>query len=65
MGFAHSKESTITTVNAFGGQNCGSDDVWTLEDRQVFYSWKDWRLMRTEDCLFIWCDAIALEFRYQ
>ncbi len=27
------------------------------------YRWKDWRLVRSRDCLYIWCDTCALEFR--
>jgi hypothetical protein len=41
----------------------GSDDVWAFE-ANVFYRWKDWRLIRSKDSLFIWCDAIALELRF-
>uniref|UniRef100_A0A183BQ64 E3 ubiquitin-protein ligase n=1 Tax=Globodera pallida TaxID=36090 RepID=A0A183BQ64_GLOPA len=38
----------------------GSDDVWTVEEG-MFYRWKDWRLIRTKDSMFLWCDAVALE----
>lgn len=27
------------------------------------YKWNDWRLLRTKDTLFLWCDAVAIEFR--
>ena len=38
----------------------GMEDVWTLE-AGAFYRWKDWRLIRAKDSLFVWCDAVALE----
>ncbi|KAL3124758.1 hypothetical protein niasHT_001595 [Heterodera trifolii] len=38
----------------------GSEDVWSVEEK-VFYRWKDWRLIRSKDSLFLWCDAVALE----
>jgi len=40
----------------------GMEDVWTLE-AGAFYRWKDWRLIRAKDSLFVWCDAVALELR--
>lgn len=27
------------------------------------YKWNDWRFLRTKDTLFLWCDAVAIEFR--
>lgn len=29
----------------------------------ISYKWNDWRLIRTKDTLFLWCDAVAIEFR--
>lgn len=40
----------------------GSEDAWNIESG-VYYRWKDWRLIRAKDSLFIWCDAVALELR--
>uniref|UniRef100_A0A915DET1 E3 ubiquitin-protein ligase n=1 Tax=Ditylenchus dipsaci TaxID=166011 RepID=A0A915DET1_9BILA len=38
-----------------------SDDAWKLVCG-VSYKWNDWRLIRTKDSLFVWCDAVAIEF---
>lgn len=39
------------------------DDTWDIA-QGTNYKWKDWRLIRTADSLFLWCDAVAIEFRY-
>nr|CAD2122828.1 unnamed protein product [Meloidogyne enterolobii] len=54
-----SKESASTATPAVPA-SAGSDDVWTLTPG-VYYRWRDWRLIRANDSLFVWCDAVALE----
>lgn len=39
------------------------DDQWEIVEKES-YKWKDWRLMKSRDSLFIWCDAVAIEFRF-
>ncbi|CAD5221557.1 unnamed protein product [Bursaphelenchus okinawaensis] len=36
------------------------NDSWVLEVK-VLYKWNDWRLMRSTDSLYVWCDAVAIE----
>ncbi|KAM3726185.1 E3 ubiquitin-protein ligase [Dirofilaria immitis] len=37
------------------------DDQWEIvQDKS--YRWKDWRLIKSRDSFFIWCDAVAVEF---
>lgn len=38
-------------------------DSWVLGNG-IIYKWDDWRLIRNKSSFFIWCDAVALEFRY-
>ncbi|KAI6238131.1 HECT-type E3 ubiquitin transferase [Aphelenchoides fujianensis] len=52
--------STTAPSAAEGLPNAQQADVWTLQSGHVL-KWRDWRLMRAEDSLFIWCDAVALE----
>lgn len=40
-----------------------NDDSWQIEQARN-YRWKDWRLVKSRDSLFIWCDACALEYRF-
>jgi hypothetical protein len=40
-----------------------NDDSWQIEMARN-YRWKDWRLVKSRDSLFIWCDACALEYRW-
>ncbi|KHN87505.1 E3 ubiquitin-protein ligase HECTD1 [Toxocara canis] len=37
------------------------DDRWEIVEG-TSYRWKDWRLIKSRDSLFIWCDAVAMEF---
>lgn len=37
------------------------EDIWEIVQGKS-YRWKDWRLIKSVDSLFIWCDAVALEF---
>jgi hypothetical protein len=46
------KTTTVTEV----------EDVGKIE-QGVYYRWRDWRLIKSKDSLFIWCDAVALELR--
>lgn len=39
-----------------------ADDQWEIAQGNS-YRWKDWRLIKSRDSFFIWCDAVALEFR--
>jgi hypothetical protein len=39
-----------------------AEDSWKLETGKA-YRWKDWRLIKSRDSFFIWCDAVAVEFR--
>lgn len=38
-------------------------DSWSIE-ADVVYRWRDWRVVKSRDSLFIWCDACALELRF-
>ncbi|KAI6206878.1 HECT-type E3 ubiquitin transferase [Aphelenchoides besseyi] len=55
-----SEERTSTEQSASTAKTEPPTDVWALQVANVF-KWRDWRLMRDEDTLFIWCDAVALE----
>jgi hypothetical protein len=61
-----SKESTPapqdqpSTSNNTLGTSKPVADSWSIQPQTV-YKWRDWRLMRSTDSLFIWCDAVALE----
>ncbi|KAL3982231.1 HECT-domain (ubiquitin-transferase) family protein [Acanthocheilonema viteae] len=37
------------------------DDQWEIVQGKS-YRWKDWRIIKTRDSFFIWCDAVAVEF---
>ncbi|MFH4979391.1 hypothetical protein AB6A40_006100 [Gnathostoma spinigerum] len=38
-----------------------SQDHWAIVEGKC-YRWKDWRLIKSRDAFFIWCDAVAMEF---
>ncbi len=40
-----------------------AEDSWQFEPGKA-YRWKDWRVIKSRDSLFIWCDALALELRW-
>lgn len=49
--------------------NIGVDPSLVLDDQWEImlgknYRWKDWRIIKSRDSFFIWCDAVAVEFRY-
>lgn len=50
------------TLSAGPSKREPTDDVWKINSG-VNYKWKDWRLIRSRDSLFLWCDAVAVEFR--
>uniref|UniRef100_A0A0M3I707 E3 ubiquitin-protein ligase n=1 Tax=Ascaris lumbricoides TaxID=6252 RepID=A0A0M3I707_ASCLU len=58
----------VARKNVRGAQMPTTDEMPTaLEDRWEIvegrsYRWKDWRLVKSRDSLFIWCDAVAMEF---
>uniref|UniRef100_A0A914ZV22 E3 ubiquitin-protein ligase n=10 Tax=Parascaris univalens TaxID=6257 RepID=A0A914ZV22_PARUN len=58
----------VTRKNVRSAQTPTTDEMaTTLEDRWEIvegrsYRWKDWRLVKSRDSLFIWCDAVAMEF---
>lgn len=37
-------------------------DSWEIGPRTM-YKWHDWRLTRSSDSMYIWCDAVALELK--
>uniref|UniRef100_A0A158Q903 E3 ubiquitin-protein ligase n=1 Tax=Elaeophora elaphi TaxID=1147741 RepID=A0A158Q903_9BILA len=37
------------------------DDQWEIIQGKN-YRWKDWRMIKSRDSFFIWCDAVAVEF---
>ncbi|CAG9534153.1 unnamed protein product [Cercopithifilaria johnstoni] len=37
------------------------DDQWEIVQGKS-YRWKDWRMIKSRDSFFIWCDAVAVEF---
>ncbi|EFO28334.2 hypothetical protein LOAG_00153 [Loa loa] len=37
------------------------DDQWEIVQGKG-YRWKDWRMIKSQDSFFIWCDAVAVEF---
>lgn len=39
------------------------DDQWEIIQGKS-YRWKDWRMIKSRDSFFIWCDAVAVEFRF-
>ncbi|KAI6211923.1 HECT-type E3 ubiquitin transferase [Aphelenchoides besseyi] len=55
-----SEERNSTEQSASTDKTEPPTDVWALQVANVF-KWRDWRLMRDEDTLFVWCDAVALE----
>uniref|UniRef100_A0A914XRQ8 E3 ubiquitin-protein ligase n=1 Tax=Plectus sambesii TaxID=2011161 RepID=A0A914XRQ8_9BILA len=38
-----------------------ANDSWSIEPDAI-YRWRDWRVLKSRDSLFVWCDACALEF---
>ncbi|CAD5227639.1 unnamed protein product [Bursaphelenchus xylophilus] len=51
-------KEALDTIQEPGTSTSG--DSWTLKDKSL-YKWKDWRLMRSTDSLYVWCDAVAIE----
>ncbi|VDK47623.1 unnamed protein product [Anisakis simplex] len=64
---AHIKEAIskgvkkIASARATDEVSIAADDCNEIVEGKS-YRWKDWRLIKSRDSLFIWCDAVAVEF---
>ncbi|EJW84453.1 Hectd1 protein, partial [Wuchereria bancrofti] len=63
--FETSETASVTSVtskyNMGVDLSLAVDDEWEIIQGKS-YRWKDWRMIKSRDSFFIWCDAVAVEF---
>ncbi|KAK6110532.1 HECT-domain (ubiquitin-transferase) family protein [Brugia pahangi] len=63
--FETSETVSVTAVtskyNTSVDLSLAADDEWEILQGKS-YRWKDWRMIKSRDSFFIWCDAVAVEF---
>lgn len=63
VGELASDGGNLTLHGGLTTKKSAAEDVWKLTGG-AFYKWNDWRLVRYKDSFFLWCDAVAIEFRF-